>query len=153
MLRICLVQNLYNLSDMVAVTEVFDNRAFLDFYGVELSNQVSDGDTLGRFRNLLIRNNLQEKLFIHVIGSLAQRGLILKNGTVVDSAFIESSSSTKDQKKKRDPEAHSAKKGNTWNFGYKAYIGVDSKSVLVHAVKMTATNVHDVTVASKSFNR
>lgn len=144
MLRICLVQNLYNLSDMVAVTEVFDNRAFLDFYGVELSNQVSDGDTLGRFRNLLIRNNLQEKLFIHVIGSLAQRGLILKNGTVVDSAFIESSSSTKDQKKKRDPEAHSAKKGNT---------GVDSKSVLVHAVKMTATNVHDVTVASKSFNR
>ena len=52
MLRICLVQNLYNLSDMVAAAEVVDSRAFSEFCGVELSNQVPDGDTLGRFRNL-----------------------------------------------------------------------------------------------------
>ena len=148
MLRIYLVQNLYNLSDMATVAEVIDSRAFSDFCGVESSNQVPDGDTLGRFRNLLIRNNLQEKLFAQVVGLLAQRGLILKKGTIVDSTFIESPSSTKNQKKERDPEAHSAKKGNTWHFGYKAHIGVDSKSGLVHTVKVTAANVHDVTVAS-----
>jgi IS5 family transposase len=148
MLRIYLVQNLYDLSDMATVAEVIDSRAFSDFCGVESSNQVPDGDTLGRFRNLLMRNNLQERLFAQVVGLLAQRGLILKKGTIVDSTFIESPSSTKNKEKKRDPEAHSAKKGNTWHFGYKAHIGVDSESGLVHTVKVTAANVHDVTVTS-----
>ena len=49
MLRIYLVQNLYNLSDMATVAEVIDSRAFSDFYGVESSNQVLDEDTLGQF--------------------------------------------------------------------------------------------------------
>lgn len=148
MLRIYPVQNLYSLSDMATVAEAIDSRAFSDFCGVESSNQVPDGDTLGRFRNLLIRNNLQEKLFAQVVGLLAQRGLILKKGTIVDSTFIESPSSTKNQKKERDLEAHSFKKGNTWHFGYKAHIGVDSKSGLIHTVKVTAANVHDVTVTA-----
>ncbi|NAL19790.1 IS5/IS1182 family transposase, partial [Escherichia coli] len=53
MLRIYLVQNLYNLSDVATVAEVIDSRAFSDFCGVESSNQVPDGDTLGHFRNIL----------------------------------------------------------------------------------------------------
>lgn len=78
-----------------------------------------------------------------------QRGLILKRGTIVDSTFIEAPSSTKNEKKERDPQAHSAKKGNTWHFGYKAHIGVDKESGLVHTVKVTAANEHDVTVTSE----
>ena len=113
MLRIYLVQNLYNLSDMATVAEVIDSRAFSDFCGVESSNQVPDGDTLGRFRNILMRNGIQQELFAQVVKLLMQRGLILKRGTIVDSTFIESPSSTKNKKKERDPEAHSAKKGNT----------------------------------------
>ena len=46
MLRIYLVQNLYNLSDMATVAEVIDSRAFSDFCGVESGNQMPDGDTL-----------------------------------------------------------------------------------------------------------
>jgi transposase, IS5 family len=149
MLRIYMIQNLYNLSDMATVTEVIDSRAFSDFCGVESSNQVPDGDTLGRFRNLLVKNGLQEKLFAQVVELLSKRGLILKRGTIVDSTFIESPSSTKNQKKERDPEAHSAKKGNTWHFGYKAHIGVDEESGIVHTVKVTAANEHDVTVGSE----
>lgn len=80
---------------------------------------------------------------------LMQRGLILKRGTIVDSTFIEAPSSTKNEKKERDPEAHSAKKGNVWYFGYKAHIGVDKESGLVHTVKVTAANEHDVTVTSE----
>lgn len=37
-LRIYLVQNLYELSDMPTVAEVIDSRAFSDFCGVESSN-------------------------------------------------------------------------------------------------------------------
>lgn len=149
MLRIYLVQNLYNLSDMATVAEVIDSRAFSDFCGVESSNQVPDGDTLGRFRNILMRNGIQQELFAQVVELLMQRGLILKRGTIVDSTFIEAPSSTKNRKKERDPEAYSAKKGSTWHFGYKAHIGVDKESGLVHTVKVTAANEHDVTVTSE----
>ena len=149
MLRLYLLQNLYDLSDEATVAEAIDSRAFSDFCGVDSSNQVPDGDTLGRFRNLLIRNELQEKLFAQVIGLLTQRGLILKKGTIVDSTIISAPSSTKNKEKKRDPEAHQVKKGNTWHFGYKAHIGVDKDSGLVHTVETTAANVHDVTEASR----
>ena len=54
-----------------------------DFCGVESSDQVPDGDTLGRFRNLLIKNDLQEKLFKQVVELLTKRGLILKKGSVI----------------------------------------------------------------------
>ena len=85
MLRIYLVQNLYNLSDMATVAEVIDSRAFSDFCGVESSNQVPDGDTLGRFRNILMRNGIQQELFAQVVELLMQRDLILKRGTIVES--------------------------------------------------------------------
>jgi len=52
---------------MATVAEVIDSRAFSCFCGVESSNQIPDGDTLGRFRNLLIRNELQEKIFDQVV--------------------------------------------------------------------------------------
>ena len=149
MLRIYLLQNLYSLSDMATVAEVIDSRAFSDFCGVDSSNQVPDGDTLGRFRNLLLKNNMQEKIFSQVVDLLTQRGLILKRGTIVDSTFIEAPSSTKNAKKERDPDAHSAQKGNTWHFGYKAHIGVDKDSGLLHTLKTTSANIHDVTVTSE----
>ena len=78
MLRLYLIQNLYNLADEATVAEVTDSREFSDFCGVESSNQIPDGDTLGRFRNLLVKNELQEKLFSQVVEQLTAKGLILK---------------------------------------------------------------------------
>ena len=144
MLRIYLLQNLYDLSDMATVAEVIDSRAFSEFCGVDSSNQVPDGDTLGRFRHILEENGIQQKLFAQVVQTLTERGLILKKGTIVDSTIIAAPSSTKNKEKKRDPDAHQTKKGNTWHFGYKAHIGVDRDSGLVHTVKATAANVSDV---------
>lgn len=149
MLRIYLVQNLYNLSDMATVTEVVDSRAFSEFCGVDSSNQVPDGDTLGRFRNLLIQNGIQEKLFAQVVKLLEERHLILKRGTIVDSTIIAAPSSTKNRDKQRDPDAHQTKKGNTWHFGYKAHIGADESNGLVHTIEVTSANVHDVTMTAK----
>ena len=116
MLRIYMLQNLYDLADMKVMYEILDSRAFI---------------------------------FETVVDLLLQRGLILKKGTIVDSTFIEAPSSTKNKEKKRDPEAHSAKKGNTWHFGYKMHIGVDRDSGLVHHVKTTSANEHDVTATSE----
>ena len=149
MLRIYLIQNLYDLADEATVNEVIDSRAFSDFCGVESSNQVPDGDTLGSFRNLLIKNDLQEKLFKQVVELLTKRGLILKKGTIVDSTIISAPSSTKNASRQRDSEAHQTKKGNMYYFGFKAHIGVDDSSGLVNTVKVTPANKHDVTMTAE----
>jgi IS5 family transposase len=149
MLRLYLLQNLYNLSDEATVAEAIDSRAFSDFCGVESSNQVPDGDTLGRFRNILVHNGLQEQLFAQVVKLLREQGLLLKKGTIVDSTIIAAPSSTKNEEKQRDPDAHQVKKGNEWYFGYKAHIGADKDSGLVHTLEVTAANVHDITMTSK----
>lgn len=149
MLRIHLLQNLYNLSDEGTRNEVIDSRAFSDFCGVESSNQIPDGDTIGRFRNLLMNNHIQEKFFALVVKTLTDRGLILKKGTIVDSTIIEAPSSTKNKKKQRDPDAHSVKKGTDWHFGYKAHIGIDKDSGIVHTLEVTGANEHDVSMTSK----
>ena len=149
MLRIFILQNLYDLADMKVMNEVLDSRAFAAFCCISSPDDVPDGDTIGRFRNLLLEHDLQKKIFDVVLNLIAERGLILKKGTIVDSTFIEAPSSTKNQKKERDPEAHSSKKGNTWHFGYKAHIGVDRETGLVHHVVTTAANEHDVTVVNQ----
>jgi len=149
MIRLHILQNLYDLSDMATAEQVIDSRAFSDFCGVDSSNQVPDGDTIGRFRNILVTNGLQERLFAQVLTLLTERGLILKKGTIVDSTIIAAPSSTKNQGKKRDPDARQTKKGNTWHFGYKAHIGVDKDSGLTHHVEVTAANEHDVSVCHK----
>ena len=149
MLRIHLLQNLYDLSDEGTRNEIIDSRAFSDFCEVESSNQIPDGDTIGRFRNLLIKNHIHEQFFALVVKTLTERGLILKKGTIVDSTIISAPSSTKNKEKQRDPDAHSVKKGNAWYFGYKAHVGVDKDSGLVHTVEVTAANEHDVIMTSK----
>ena len=149
MLRIHLLQELYDLADMAVMNEVLDSRAFSEFCGVDSSNQVPDGDTIGRFRAFLVKHGLQKKLFVQVVELLEAKGLILKKGTIVDSTIIAAPGSTKNREKERDPDAHQTKKGNTWYFGYKAHIGVDKDSGLVHHVETTAANVHDVTMVPK----
>ena len=124
MLHLHILQNLYDLSDDATSTEVIDSRTFSEFCGVDSSNQGPDA-AIGRFRNILVKHGLQENLFHQVAALLTERGLILKKGTIVDSTLIAAPSSTKNREKKRDPDAHSVKKDNTWHLGYKAHVGVD----------------------------
>jgi transposase, IS5 family len=77
---------------------------------------------------------------------LAEKGLKLATGTIVDATIISAPSSTKNAAKARDPEMHQTKKGNQWYFGMKAHFGVDSRSKLIHSVAATPANVADGTV-------
>ena len=88
------------------------------------------------------------QLLATINAGLAQQGLMLKTGTVVDATIIAAPSSTKNQDGERDPEMHQTKKGQQWHFGMKAHIGVDAESGLVHTVIGTAANVNDVTQAA-----
>ena len=66
MLRIHMLQNLYDLSGMGAKYEVIYRCVFSEFCGVESSNYVPDGDMIGRFRALLVEHGLQDRLFAQV---------------------------------------------------------------------------------------
>ena len=90
---------------------------------------------------MLEKHELAPQVLATINATLAQRGLMLKTGTVVDVIIIAAPSSTKNQDGERDPEMHQTKKGNQRDFGIKAHIGVDAESGLVHTVVGTAANV------------
>jgi len=49
--------------------------------------------------------------------SLSEKGVMLKEGRILDTTIINAPGSTKNKKGERDPERHSVAKGNQWFFG------------------------------------
>lgn len=145
MLRMYLAQQCLGLSDEGIEDALYDSQAIRRFVGIDLGRESApDATTLLKFRRLLEDNALTEGLFAAVNRNLSERGLLLRQGTVVDATIIAAPSSTKNRKKARDPEMHQTKKGNQWYFGMKAHIGVDAASGAVHSLTGTAANVSDV---------
>ena len=148
MLRMYLLQQWYGLADEALEDAIYDSQALRDFVGIDLSREsVPDATTLLKFRRLLLANDLTKALFEEINAHLAQQGLLMRAGTIVDATIIAAPSSTKNASGQRDPEMHQAKKGNQWHHGMKAHVGVDAESGLVHSLVSTAANVNDVTQA------
>jgi IS5 family transposase len=148
MLRMYVAQQCFGLSDEGTEDAIYDSQAVRAFIGIDLNREAApDATTLLRFRRLLEVNGLTQKIFSAINTYLAQKGLLLREGTVVDATIIAAPSSTKNQDGKRDPEMHQTKKGNQWHFGMKAHIGVDAESGLTHTLVTTPANVSDVTQA------
>ena len=70
-------------------------------------------------------------------------GLLLMKGTIVDSTLIAAPSSTKNQKKERNPDSHQVKIGSQRFFGYKRHIVADRDAGPVNKVETTAASAHD----------
>ena len=150
MLRIHFLQQWFNLSDPAMEEALYDTPMFREFVGLDIGEEhLPDESTILRFRHMLQAHNLHLQILATVNAMLTAKGLLLKQGTVVDATLIAAPSSTKNSTGTRDPEMHQTKKGNQWYFGMKAHIGVDADSGLVHTVVGTAANVNDVTQASK----
>ncbi len=148
MLRIYFLQQWYSLSDEGLEDALYDSIAMRALAGIDLAvENVPDATTLLKFRRLLLEHDLTRKLFDEIGISLCERGLMMKEGTLVDATIIEAPPSTKNAEKSRDPEMHQTKKGNAWHFGMKAHIGVDAESGLVHSMVGTAANESDVSQA------
>lgn len=144
MLKIYFLQQWYALSDPSAEEAIYDRNSFQKFLDIDLlSHRVPDETTILNFRHLLEEHKLQERFFAAVNEVLEKKGLLMKEGTIVDATIIAAPSSTKNKGQKRDPEMSSTKKGNQWYFGMKAHIGVDAKSGLVHHIDTTAAKTGD----------
>ena len=148
MLRIHFLQQWFNLSDPAMEEALYDTPMFREYAGLDMGeDNLPDESTILRFRHLLETHELSLQILATVNATLSAKGLLLKQGTVVDATLIAAPSSTKNQDGERDPEMHQTKKGNQWHFGMKAHAGVDADSGLVHSVATTAANAHDITQA------
>ncbi|MFX8125971.1 IS5/IS1182 family transposase, partial [Acinetobacter baumannii] len=87
--------------------------------GLEGAARMPDETTILRFRHLLEKHQLAPQVLATINSGLAQQGLMLRTGTVVDATIIAAPSSTKNKDGERDPEMHQTKKGNQWHFGMK----------------------------------
>jgi IS5 family transposase len=113
MLRIHFLQHWFNLSDPAVEETLYDSRAMRRFVGIDLGKEpVPDETTICKFRHILERHNLGGELFRLINVYLAENGLNVKTGTIVDATLIDAPSSTKNQDGQRDPEMHQTKKGN-----------------------------------------
>src|SRR5574343_1064823 len=148
MLRMYIAQQCFGLSDEGIEDAIYDSQAIRGFVGIDLSRESApDATTLLKFRRLLETHQLTERIFETINALLAAKGLILKEGTVVDATIIAAPSSTKNRSGERDPEMQQTKKGNNGHFGVKAHIGVEAQSGITHTVVTTPANVSDVTQA------
>jgi IS5 family transposase len=146
MLRVYFLQPWYGLADEALEDALYDSQALRGFARMDLAAEgVPDATTRLKFRRLLETHDLCKGLFTAINADLTARGLLLREGTLVDATLIAAPPSTKNQEKKRDPERHQTRKGNPWYFGMKAHIGADRDSKLVHTVGVTAANVADIT--------
>jgi IS5 family transposase len=145
MLRVYFVQHWFALSDPAAEDALYDSAALRRFVGIDLGRAPApDETTILNFRHLLEAHDLCGQMLDTVNLYLASRGIRITTGTIVDATIIHAPSSTKNERKQRDPEMHQTRKGNQWYFGMKAHIGVDSKQGVVHSVCSTAASVSDI---------
>jgi transposase, IS5 family len=145
MLRTYFMQQWFNLSDPGVEEAFYESATLRRFAGVDLGvAPAPDQTTVLRFRHLLEKHDLGGAMLDAVNLHLEAKGIRIATGTIVDATIIHAPSSTKNEKKERDPAMHQTKKGRQWYFGLKAHIGVDSKQGTVHSVATSAANVSDV---------
>jgi len=145
MLRVYFLQQWFALSDPAVEDALYESPVLRRFAGVDLSRAAApDETTTLNFHHLLEEHDLGGQMLDAVNLYLGSRGIHITTGTIVDATIIHASSSTKNEKKERDPEMYQTKKGNQWYFGAKAHIGVDSREGVVHSVCTSAASVSDV---------
>jgi IS5 family transposase len=85
-----LIQRFYNLGDEAAEDALNDRKSFARFVGLPLDQPAPDHSSISRFRSELVRRGLMDKLTASLTGQIQDKGLILKQGTLMDATFVAS---------------------------------------------------------------
>ena len=85
MLRMLVLQSLYNLSDEQIEFQVWDRATFTRFVGLGSEDSIPDGTTLWLFREKLARAGLIDRLFDRFDQHLNAKGFVARGGQMVDA--------------------------------------------------------------------
>ena len=150
MLKIVMLQKWFHLSDPQAEEQLNDRVSFRRFVGLRGEEAAPDETTIVVFRNRLREADLDGKLFDIVNQSIEQRGLLVKEGTLVDALILEAPKGRKtgekdasgNDKTTRDPEASFTQKHGRSYHGYKGHVAADRSGIVTDFDFSTASH-HD----------
>ena len=164
MLRMLILQSLYNLSDEQIEYQVCDRMSFTRFLKLGIEDRIPDGTTLWLFREKLSKAGLIETLFERFGQHLEAKGYIARGGQMVDATIVpvpqqrntrEENEAVKagqtpehwEQKpaknRQKDKDARWTKKHGKSLFGYKNHVNADARHKLIRGYDVTDASVHD----------
>jgi transposase, IS5 family len=164
LLRMLVLQSLYNLSDAQAEYQVRDRLSFTRFLALGIEDRSPDGTTLWLFREKLTKAGLIEKLFAQFGRHLEAKGYIARGGQMVDATIVpvprqrnsrddneavKAGKTPEDWEKKpvknrqKDKDARWTKKHNKSYFGYKNHVNADAKHKLIRRYDVSDASMHD----------
>lgn len=170
MFKVLVLQRLYNLSDDATEYQIKDRLTFMRFLGLDYAGRVPDSKTIWYFRNELQKHDLVKLLFDQLTWDLEERGIIARQGQIVDATFVDAprQRNTHAENKavkagevpaewqespkrleQKDLDARWAKKGEETHYGYKNHIACDSKSKLITQYVVTHAAAHDSTTLNQ----
>ena len=165
MFKILLLQRWYNLSDPAMEQNLLDRLSFLRFVDFSMEQEVPDETTICRFRNGLIKIDILTDLLEMINNQFEQKGLLVREGAVVDASVITSSrrprkvidvapedrdeddvslKETVTVSYSDDTDAGWLRKGNRTFYGYKVHAAVDSRNGFFLTGHSTAANRSDI---------
>jgi transposase, IS5 family len=148
MLKCVMLQKWFNLSDPQLEEQLRDRISFRRFVGLGFEDATPDETTLVNFRKRLRAHGMASVLFDQVVQTLREKGLILKEGTIVDATIVDAPMGQKVrdehglERHTHDPAATYTKNHGTLRHGYKAHIATDTRGMITDWVFDTA-KVHD----------
>jgi IS5 family transposase len=164
MFKMLILQRLHHLSDDRLQYQVTDRLSFMRFLGLDLAADVPDAKTVWAFREALKTHRLVEPLFELLNLALAQLGVAMKSGQIIDASFVpvpiqrntrEENAKIKENEvpaewedspsklAQKDVHARWAKKGGKTYYGYKNHINVDRQTKLITKQACSDASVHD----------
>jgi IS5 family transposase len=155
----------YGLSDERLEEELADRVTFRRFVGLGLADETPDHTTLWRFREALGAAGLQTAAFAEINRQFDRRGLILRQGTLIDATLVEAQAARPSPPREQeapppgerppsklvrsaaDRDADWTRRGGRRHFGYKGHIAVDQGSGLIRQQTMTPASINETSVA------
>lgn len=155
MFKVLLLQRWYELSDPSMEEALYDRLSFRRFAGLALEDDTPDHSTIFRFRDQLTRRGLMEPLLAELMRQLDGRGVLLRQGTLIDATLIRSAARRprmdegKTSAVDRDARFGANNERGRFEFGYKLHVAVDLGTGLVRALETTPANVQEITMAER----
>ena len=164
MFKLLILQRLHNLSDERLQYQVTDRLSFMRFLRLDLAADVPDARTVWAFRESLKHGGLVEPLFERLNQALADLGVELKSGQIIDATFvpvpiqrnsrednalIKADAVPLDWGKSpaklahKDTDARWTKQGGQNHYGYKNHVNIDKDTKLITAHIATSAHLHD----------
>jgi IS5 family transposase len=162
MLKVLVLQSLYNLSDERIEFQIRDRLSFMRFLGLSLGDAVPDEKTIWLFREQLTEAGVIKRLFKEFDEFLEEKGFSARRGQIIDASIVEAPRQRNsreenrqikagqipedwsDQKKRqKDTDARWTRKNGQNYYGYKNHIDIDVKHKLIRDYDVTSASVHD----------